>query len=69
MKLSSSIPVRFGTATVKRLKAVSTASGVPVAQLVRLATERYLRDIEKDKSITIPVAADRRNGKSRPQKS
>lgn len=65
MSLSSAIPVRFEKATIERLKTVSAASGVPVAKLIRLATERYLRDIEKAKTITIPVATGR---KRRPQK-
>jgi len=53
MNLTSPIPVRFGAATAERLKAVSAASGVPVAQLIRLATEHYLRDVEKKQSITV----------------
>jgi hypothetical protein len=64
MNLSSAIPVRFEKATVERLKAVSVASGVPVAQLVRLATERYLKNIEKKRSIIITVAGTDRSRKS-----
>lgn len=65
MNLSSAIPVRFEKVTVERLKAVSAASGVPVAQLVRFATERYLKNIEKKRSIIIAVAGARHSGKSR----
>jgi predicted DNA-binding protein len=53
MNLTSPIPVRFGAATAERLKAVSAASGVPVAQLIRLATEHYLNDVEKRRSIKV----------------
>jgi predicted DNA-binding protein len=66
MNLTSPIPVRFGAATAERLKAVSAASGVPVAQLIRLATEHYLRDVEKRQSITVHLKPARRAARQRP---
>jgi hypothetical protein len=60
MNLKSAIPVRFGMATLERLKVVSSASGIPVSQLIRMATERYLKDIDKNGSITIPLKSIKR---------
>jgi hypothetical protein len=38
-----------------RLKSVCEKTGVPVAQLVRIATENYLDEIESSKSVTIEL--------------
>jgi predicted DNA-binding protein len=54
--LTTSIPVRFTEDVSNRLKAISDRSGVPVAQLVRIATEEYLKSIEQTGQITIDVS-------------
>lgn len=56
MSLNSSIPVRFDRAVKDRLQRVSDNTGVPPAQLVRIATEQYLEQIEKSRSVVIPLA-------------
>jgi hypothetical protein len=56
MKLSEAIPVRFSPVTGRRLRWVSERSGIPVAQLIRLATESYLEQVDRSGKITIEVA-------------
>jgi|SRR6185503_16765608 len=53
MGLKSAVPVRFDQQTADRLKAIKEKTGVPVAKLVRLATEQWLDEVEKSRSIRI----------------
>lgn len=55
MPLTEAIPVRFTEDVAQRLKAVSDDSGIPVAHLVRIATEDYLNKIDKAGKIEIDV--------------
>jgi len=55
MGLNSSIPVRFSQSSNDRLKSISTNTGIPVSQLIRIATEQWLFETEKSRSISIPV--------------
>ena len=55
VSLNSAIPVRFTQVMTDRLRSVSEKTGVPVAQLVRIATENYLGQIESAKSVTIEL--------------
>jgi hypothetical protein len=68
MNLNAPVPVRFTERTAARLKAVAESSGIPVARLVRLATERYLAEVESDQSITIPLAQPKGTTKSSAKK-
>lgn len=56
MSLESAIPVRFSKDLKARLGRVSDATGVPLAQLVRIATEQYLGQIEAQRSVVIPCS-------------
>lgn len=47
--------MRFSEDTTQRLKSVSDKTGVPVAQLVRIATEIYLGEVESSRSVTIKL--------------
>jgi hypothetical protein len=47
--------VRFSEEVAARLKHVSDQSGIPVAQLIRIATEGYLERIQKTGKIEIDV--------------
>jgi len=53
MNLTTAIPVRFNQKTAERLKRVTDQSGIPLAQLVRLATEKYLKEIEASGAVTV----------------
>ena len=55
MNLNSAIPVRFSRDIADRLKAVSKNTGIPVAQLVRTATENYLDEIESSRAVKIEL--------------
>jgi predicted DNA-binding protein len=55
MSLKSSIPVRFTSDVNARLKAVSEKTGIPVSQLVREATEVFLRKIETDGKVVVEL--------------
>lgn len=55
MTLNSAIPVRFNATTTVRLKIVSEHTGIPMSQLVRIATDQYLEKIESSRAVTIPL--------------
>jgi predicted DNA-binding protein len=55
VSLNTAIPVRFNQDTTDRLKSVSVNTGIPVAQLVRIATENYLKEIEASRSVTVSL--------------
>ena len=44
---NTAIPVRFNEVTTARLKKVSENTTLSVAQLIRLATEKYLDEIDQ----------------------
>lgn len=54
VSLEAAIPVRFARDMKARLQSVSDKTGVPLAQLVRIATEQYLDQVEKARSLVIP---------------
>ena len=56
MTLDASVPVRFPADVRVRLDAVSKKTDVGLSQLVRLAVERYLDEIDRTGQITIPVS-------------
>jgi predicted DNA-binding protein len=51
----TAIPVRFSIEVAARLNAVSKRTGIPISQLIRIATEQYLEKIESSQSVTIPL--------------
>jgi predicted DNA-binding protein len=55
VSLNSSIPVRFDQDTTDRLKAISERTGLPLSNLVRMATEQYLDKVEKTGSVNIAL--------------
>jgi len=55
MALDASIPVRFASGIASRLKTVSEKTGISVSQLVRIATEQYLNQIESSRTISFSL--------------
>jgi predicted DNA-binding protein len=55
MRLNAAIPVRFSEATFARLKAISERSSLTVSQLIRMATEQYLEQVESSRSVKIDL--------------
>ena len=53
---NTAIPVRFNEVTTARLKKVSENTTLSVAQLIRLATEKYLDEIESSRAVTVKFA-------------
>lgn len=47
--------VRFDPEIQERLKRVSERSGIKIAKLIRLATERYLDECEDSEKIVVPL--------------
>lgn len=47
--------MRFDQQTTDRLKAISDRTGLGVSNLVRMATERYLEEIEESGSVNIAL--------------
>jgi len=56
MALNSSVPVRFNDVQDARLHAIAERTGLGVSTLIRIATERYLDQIERDGELAIPLA-------------
>jgi len=46
MRLNSPIPVRFSADLTARLKTVAQQSRSPLSQLIRIATEQFLKKVE-----------------------
>jgi predicted DNA-binding protein len=46
VSLNSAIPVRFDEGVIKRIKSVSEQTGITVSKLIRVATEKYLDQVE-----------------------
>lgn len=55
MNLNSPVPVRFDQPTTDRLKKVSDRSGISVSKLVRIATEKYLTEVESGNTVPVPM--------------
>lgn len=55
MNLSAAVPVRLAPQMAARLRDVSKKTGIPVAALIRRATESYLDAVDRDGSINIPL--------------
>ncbi len=55
MALDAAVPVRFSADATRRLNAISQRSGMPVAQLIRMATETWLAEAERKGEITVPL--------------
>jgi len=58
MALTTAIPVRFTPETDARLRGVSESTGIPVAQLIRIATDSYLAEIERSGKVTVPLVRE-----------
>lgn len=56
MALNTSVPVRFNQTQDARLRAISEQSGMAVSALIRIATERYLDQIEAAGQVTVNLA-------------
>jgi hypothetical protein len=56
MNLNSSVPVRFDQVQDARLRAVSQRSGIPVANLIRIAVEKYLDETEASGNLNVPLS-------------
>jgi len=58
MALDSPIPVRFDGETAKRLKSISDRTDIPIAKLIRMATEAWLDETEKSGKIQISLGGN-----------
>lgn len=53
--LKTAVPVRFSAETAERLESVKERTNIPVAQLIRIATEALLDEIERTGKIEIAL--------------
>ena len=60
MTLRTSVAVRFSEEMHNRLKELSDQSGIPAADLVRRATEEYLKKIQTEGKLTISIVREER---------
>ena len=68
MALNAAIPVRFEQSMADRLKTVSTNTNIPVAQLIRIAAEKYLTEVESTRSVTIAMRDEAPKSRKTPTK-
>lgn len=59
MALKTSVPVRFGEAQQARLRAVSERTGIGMSALIRMATERFLDEVEAEGEVVVPLNVPR----------
>lgn len=68
MALNSAVPVRFDKSVADRLKTVSDNMDIPVAKLIRIATEKYLTEVESTRTITIAMREEAPKPRKTPTK-